>query len=60
MRRTRLGILDIRALTDPERPEALTVAEVIAGELDWNPERIAEELAGFREEASFLGAVAVP
>ncbi|HWD86351.1 MAG TPA: glycerol-3-phosphate dehydrogenase/oxidase [Solirubrobacteraceae bacterium] len=60
MRRTRLGILDIRALTDPERSEALTVAEVIAGELDWNPDRIAEELAGFREEASFLGAVAVP
>ncbi len=60
MRRTRLGILDGRALTDPERPEALHVAEVIAGELGWSQDRVAEELAGFREDASFLGAVAVP
>jgi glycerol-3-phosphate dehydrogenase len=60
MRRTRLGILDGRALTDPERSEALHAAQVIAGELGWSPDRVAEELAGFREEASFLGAVAVP
>ena len=60
MRRTRLGILDGRALTDPARPEALHVAEVISGELAWSQDRVAEEVAGFREEASFLGAVAGP
>jgi glycerol-3-phosphate dehydrogenase len=59
MRRTRLGILDGRALTDPERTEARHVAQLMAAELGWSAARLAEELVAFREEASFLGAVAV-
>jgi glycerol-3-phosphate dehydrogenase len=60
MRRTRLGILDARALTDPERPEARRATELIAGELGWSSSRVETELAGFRQEASFLSTVSVP
>jgi glycerol-3-phosphate dehydrogenase len=60
MRRTRLGIQDGRALSDPSRGEAQRVAEVMAGELGWTPNRLEEELVGFRDEASFRSAVAVP
>jgi glycerol-3-phosphate dehydrogenase len=59
LRRTRLGIIDVRALLDPHGSEAARVGEILGGELGWSAERLEEELAAFREEAAFLGPVAV-
>jgi glycerol-3-phosphate dehydrogenase len=58
LRRTRLGLLDARALTAPgaERPRA--VAEAMGAELGWDDARIARELDDWRALARAEGLVA--
>jgi glycerol-3-phosphate dehydrogenase len=71
LRRTRLGLLAARELTAEHPPRAARaeheddhaapvqrVAEVMARELGWSPERVRLELARFAEEASAEGIVA--
>jgi glycerol-3-phosphate dehydrogenase len=71
LRRTRLGLLAARELTaehPPREPRAehdddepapvQRVADVMARELGWSPERVRLELARFAEEASAEGIVA--
>jgi glycerol-3-phosphate dehydrogenase len=58
LRRTRLGLLDARALTAPGAERARVVAEAMASELGWDPARVARELADWRELARAEGLVA--
>ena len=54
LRRTRLGLLDARALLDGDA--ALErLAGVLAGELGWDERRRADEVARFRQEAAAEG-----
>ncbi|HEX3909584.1 MAG TPA: glycerol-3-phosphate dehydrogenase/oxidase [Solirubrobacteraceae bacterium] len=61
LRRTRLGLLSARALApgegDRDGPVA-RVADVLAGELGWEPERVAREVERFHEEARAEGLIA--
>jgi len=64
LRRTRLGLLAARELVGEGPSEPLAkgpverVGDVLARELDWNPERRARELRRFAEEAEAEGIVA--
>ena len=58
LRRTRLGLLDARALTAPGAERPRVVAEAMAAELGWDPARIARELDDWRELARAEGLVA--
>jgi len=55
MRRTRLAILDARRMCAAEAIEPRRVAEVMAGELGWDPARVDAEVAAWHEEAAAEG-----
>jgi glycerol-3-phosphate dehydrogenase len=57
LRRTRLGLLDARALCAPGERAVERVAAAMAAERGWDPARAEREAAGFREEASAEGLV---
>ena len=54
MRRTRLGILAGRDLTDPSCPDPGRVAGALGAELGWDAARQEAEVAAFRAEAACL------
>ena len=56
LRRTRLGLLAARELTDPAVVER--VARAMARELGWDEDRIAAEVRGYADEAAAEGLVA--
>jgi glycerol-3-phosphate dehydrogenase len=58
LRRTRLGLLEARALVEPDGP-ARTVAEAMAPELGWSEERVGQEVERWLEVAAAEG-IAVP
>jgi glycerol-3-phosphate dehydrogenase len=58
LRRTRLGLLDARALTAPGAERPRVVAEAMAAELGWDAARIGRELDDWRELARAEGLVA--
>ena len=57
LRRTRLGLLDARALTAPDAPGPRAVADAMAVELDWDERRIEAELEDWRVVAAAEGLV---
>ena len=57
LRRTRLGLLGARSLTEDRAP-ASRVAEAIASELAWSGERLEREIDAWREAAGAEGLVA--
>jgi glycerol-3-phosphate dehydrogenase len=57
LRRTRLGLLDARALTAPAAPGPRAVAEAMAPELGWDERRIEAELEDWRTVAAAEGLV---
>jgi glycerol-3-phosphate dehydrogenase len=58
LRRTRVGLLEARALLDPAGP-ARMVAEAMAGELGWDAARVDDEVSRWLEVAAAEG-IAVP
>jgi glycerol-3-phosphate dehydrogenase len=62
LRRTRLGLLDARRLSEPDAEGPRQVARAMAGQLDWDDARVERELADWREVALAEGLVphAVP
>jgi glycerol-3-phosphate dehydrogenase len=58
LRRTRLGILDARALCAEEAPGPRAVAEVLGHELGWDARRVEEEIVAWRVEAHAEGIAA--
>jgi glycerol-3-phosphate dehydrogenase len=58
LRRTRLGLLEARTLTDPSGP-ARVVAEAMAPELGWDPARVDAEVGRWLEVAREEG-IAMP
>jgi glycerol-3-phosphate dehydrogenase len=58
LRRTRLGLLDARALTAAGAERPRVVAEAMAAELDWDGARVARELEDWRALARAEGLVA--
>jgi glycerol-3-phosphate dehydrogenase len=57
LRRTRLGILDARALTAPDSPGAMAMARAMAPELGWGEAEITEQLEIWRRVAEVEGLV---
>jgi glycerol-3-phosphate dehydrogenase len=57
LRRTRLGLLDARALCAPDARGPALVAGAMAGQLDWDDARVERELAEWREVAGAEGLV---
>ncbi len=58
LRRTRLGLLAARELTGADVPEPVArVADVLAGELGWDPARTRAEIDAFAREARAEGLV---
>jgi glycerol-3-phosphate dehydrogenase len=57
LRRTRMGLLDARALSAPGSEGAVRAARAIAGELGWGEERVQSELTGWRTVAAAEGLV---
>jgi glycerol-3-phosphate dehydrogenase len=57
LRRTRLGLLDAPALTDPGSEGARAVADAMAGELGWDGARVESELSEWRAIAVAEGLV---
>jgi glycerol-3-phosphate dehydrogenase len=57
IRRTRLGLLAARELSAPGNEAVRRVAQAMAPELGWEPQRIDEEVERFREEADAEGLV---
>jgi glycerol-3-phosphate dehydrogenase len=55
LRRTRLGLLDARALLAPGSRAVERVAAALGAERGWDPVRVEREAAAFREEASAEG-----
>jgi len=55
LRRTRLGLLDARALTAPGAGGPRAVAAVLAAELGWDAKRTEREVAAWEEEAALEG-----
>jgi glycerol-3-phosphate dehydrogenase len=55
LRRTRLGLVAGRRLTEPECEAPLRVAQAMGRELRWDEERVRAEVARFREEAAAEG-----
>jgi glycerol-3-phosphate dehydrogenase len=58
LRRTRLGLLAGRALTDPEDPAPRRVAQALGAELGWDEPRVTREVERFRAEAAAEGIAA--
>ena len=58
LRRTRLGLLAAREVTDSGGETALRVARAMALDLGWDDERAAREAQAFLEEAAAEGIVA--
>jgi glycerol-3-phosphate dehydrogenase len=58
LRRTRLGLLDARALTAPAAERPRVVAKAMAPELGWDDARVTRELDDWRELARAEGLVA--
>jgi len=58
LRRTRLGLLAAREVTDTGGQTALRVARAMAPDLGWDEERAAREAQAFLEEAAAEGIVA--
>ena len=57
LRRTRLGVLDARRLTEPGSEGAEAVARAMAPELGWNEDEVAAQLEGWRRVAGVEGLV---
>jgi glycerol-3-phosphate dehydrogenase len=57
LRRTRLGLLDARALCAPGAEGPRAVARAMAGQLGWDDARVASELADWARVASAEGLV---
>jgi glycerol-3-phosphate dehydrogenase len=57
LRRTRLGLLDARALAQPGSQGAERAARAMAGELGWDDARVAGEIEGWRDVAQAEGLV---
>jgi len=55
LRRTRLGLLCGRELSAPDSPAPLRVAGALAEELNWDEDRIKQEVERFRSEAEAEG-----
>jgi glycerol-3-phosphate dehydrogenase len=55
LRRTRLGLLAGRQLSEPGADAPRRVAEALAPELGWDAERVEAEVARFYEEAQAEG-----
>nr|MDQ3320457.1 hypothetical protein [Actinomycetota bacterium] len=55
LRRTRLGLLDSRALAAPGAEAPRAVALALADELGWEEDRVEREVAAWREEAEAEG-----
>jgi glycerol-3-phosphate dehydrogenase len=62
LRRTRLGLIAARAISEEDSPVPQRVAEAIAGELGWDRLRVRAEIERFHAEAAAEGIVpmAVP
>jgi glycerol-3-phosphate dehydrogenase len=58
LRRTRLGLLAAREVTDAGGETALRVARAMALDLGWDEERAALEAQAFLDEAAAEGIVA--
>jgi glycerol-3-phosphate dehydrogenase len=58
LRRTRLGLLDGRALSQPGAEGARRVARALAGELGWDDARVQQELVAWEEMAAAEGVAA--
>ncbi len=58
LRRTRLGLLAARELAPGEAGPVDRVADVLAGELGWTPERMSSEIERFHEEGRAEGLLA--
>ena len=57
LRRTRLGLLDARRLTEPDAEGALAVARAMAPELGWDDAEVAAQLETWRRVAAVEGLV---
>jgi glycerol-3-phosphate dehydrogenase len=57
LRRTRLGLLDARRLTEPGSEGVATVARALAGQLGWDDARSEREIADWHEVAREEGLV---
>jgi glycerol-3-phosphate dehydrogenase len=57
LRRTRLGLLAARELTDGSHGVALRVARAMAPELGWDETQVAQEASHFQDEAGSEGLV---
>jgi glycerol-3-phosphate dehydrogenase len=57
LRRTRLGLLDARLLSDPDAEGVERVARAMAGELGWDDARVARERGDWAELARLEGLV---
>jgi glycerol-3-phosphate dehydrogenase len=57
LRRTRLGVLDARRLSEPDAEGPALVARALAGQLDWDDARVERELADWQEVALAEGLV---
>jgi glycerol-3-phosphate dehydrogenase len=57
LRRTRLGLLDARRLTEPDATGPRAVARAMAGQLGWDDARVEQELETWREVARAEGLV---
>jgi glycerol-3-phosphate dehydrogenase len=55
LRRTRLGLLDARALCPPDAEGPRAVAQALGAELGWDDARIAREIAAWQEQAEAEG-----
>ena len=60
LRRTRLGILDARALLAPGDDALARVADAVGDELGWDERRRAESVSAFRVEAAAEGVLPAP
>jgi len=58
LRRTRLGLLAAREVSDPASGVALRVARAIAADLGWDEARVEREAQAFADEAAAEGIVA--
>ena len=57
LRRTRLGLLDARRLTDPAAPGAGAMARAMAAELDWDDQEVAAQIDLWQRIAGVEGLV---
>ncbi|MGN6371369.1 MAG: glycerol-3-phosphate dehydrogenase/oxidase [Solirubrobacteraceae bacterium] len=57
LRRTRLGLIAARELLDQDAAPVRRVAEALADELGWNPQRTTGEVSRFLEEARLEGVL---